>query len=125
MVKFVTKHKRCTPALPTSKSSQNSVDTLKGKTNPRTRGVAITKKSPITHSRSLSTDTNVPKSIKTRSSSVKNVATASEVGSSSGAGDASAAGWMSRSRKCQGLNYICELFISTKLPNNELTSICT
>ena len=51
------------------------------------------------HSRSLSTDTNVAKLIKTRSSSVKHMAAASEVGSNSGAGDAPAAGQMSRSRK--------------------------
>ena len=57
------------------------------------------KKSPYLHSRSFSTDTNVPKSIKTRSSTVKNVATASKVGLISGAGDALAAGQMSHSRK--------------------------
>ena len=70
-----------------------------GKTNPRTLGVAINKKSPIMHSQSLSTDTNVPKAIKTRSSSVKNMAAACKVGSNSGARDALVTGQISHSRK--------------------------
>ena len=57
------------------------------------------KKSLITCSRSLSTDTNMQESMKTRSSSVKHMATASEVGSNSGNGDALVVGWMSCSRK--------------------------
>ena len=59
--------------------------------------MAISKKSPITCS--LSTHSNVPKSIKTHSSGVKGVAAASEVGSQSGDGEAPAAGQRPHSRK--------------------------
>ena len=66
MVKPATKHGKGTTALPPppKKSSQNLVDALTGKTNPRTQGVAISKKSPIMQSQSLSTDASMPKTIK-------------------------------------------------------------
>ena len=99
MVKPTTKQGKGITALPPSKSSWNLVDALTGKTNPRTQGAAISKKSPVTHSRSLSSHSTVPKSIKTHSSSVKSVAAASEVGSQSGDGEAPAAGQRSCSRK--------------------------
>ena len=93
MVKPTTKWGKGTTALPPSKSSWNLVDASTGKTTPRTRGAAISKKSPI------STHSNMPKSIKTHSSSVKCVAAASEVGSQSGDGEVLAAGQRSCSRK--------------------------
>ena len=61
--------------------------------------MVISKKFPITCSQSLSTDANVPKTIKTRSSGVKSMAAAFEVGSNSGAGDALVAGQVCHSRK--------------------------
>ena len=99
MVKPSTKQGKVTTALPLKKSSQNLVDALTGKTNPRTQGAAISKKSPITCSWSLSTHNSVPKTIKTHSSSVKSVPVASEVGLQSGDGKALAAGQISHSRK--------------------------
>ena len=103
MVKPTTKQGKGATALPPSKSSQNLVDASTGKCTPRTQGVTISKISPTTHSQSLSTHSNVPKSIKTCSSSVKGVAAASEVGSQSedgdGDGEALAAGQRSHSRK--------------------------
>ena len=99
MVKPTTKQGKGTTSLLPNKSSQNLVDASTGKMTPRTRGVAISKKSPIICSRSLSTHSNVPKSIKTHSSSVKGVAAAFEVGSQSGDGEAPVAGWRSCSRK--------------------------
>ena len=92
MVKPTIKWGKGTTALPPKKSSWNLVDGLVDKTNPRTQGVAISKKSLITCSQSLSTHNSVPKTIKTHSSSVKSVATAFEVGLQSGDGDAPAAG---------------------------------
>ena len=98
MVKSSTKHGKGTTDLSTAETSQKLVGASTGKTIPTTQGVAISKKSPVTHSQSLSTDANVPKAIKTRSSSPKNVAAASQVGSDSGAGDALVAGQLSHSR---------------------------
>ena len=99
MVKPATKQGKGTIALLPRKSSWNPFDTLTGKTNSRTQGAAISKKSPLTCSWSLSTHNTVLKSIKPHSSSVKSVAAASEVGSQSGDGEALAAGWISHSRK--------------------------
>ena len=70
MLKPSTKHGKGTTALFTSKSSWKSVDALKDETNPKPQGMAIKQKSPIMHSRSHSTDANVPQSIKSRSCSV-------------------------------------------------------
>ena len=98
MIKPSTKCGKGTTALPTRKSSQNLVDASKGKTNPRTQGAAINKKSPIMHSWSLSTDTPVPKASQTRSSSIKDMAIASKAGSNSGAGDTPVTGWISHFR---------------------------
>ena len=92
MVKPATKHGKGTAALSSNKSSWNPVDVSTGKTNHITQGVATSKKSPSMCSWSL-------KTIKTRSSSVKSVATASEVGSKPRAGDAPVAGQISHSRK--------------------------
>ena len=99
MVKPAAKRGKGTTALPQKKSSQNPVDALRGKTNLTTRGAAISKKSPITCSQSLSMHNRVPKTIKTYSSSVKSVAAASEVGLQSGDGEPLAGGQISRSRK--------------------------
>ena len=49
MVKPATKWGKGTTALLPKKSNQNPVDALTGKTNPRTQGAAISKKSPIKH----------------------------------------------------------------------------
>ena len=70
-----------------------------GKTTSRTQGTAISKKSPVTWSRSLSTCNTVPKVIKTHSGSVKSVAAVSEAGSNSGDGEAPVGGQRSHSRK--------------------------
>ena len=51
------------------------------------------------YSQSLSTNNQVPKTIKTHSSSVKSMATTSKVGSKSGDGEALTAGQVSHSRK--------------------------
>ena len=99
MVKPATMWGKGTTALLPQKSSQNLVDALPGKTNSRTQGAAISKKSPVTHCRALNTHNTVPKSIKTHSSSVKSVAAASEVGSQSGDGDTPVAGQRSHSGK--------------------------
>ena len=97
MVKPSAKPGRGTTAPSTTKSSQKLVDALKGKTMVKPQGAAITKQSPITHSRSLRPAANMPHSVKTRSNSVNQVATASEESSNSGAGDAPATGQMSHS----------------------------
>ena len=99
MVKPSTKWGKGTTALPLKKSSQNPVDAITGKTNPRTQGATISKNSPIIHSQSLSTHNSVPKTINIHSSSVKSVAAASEVGLQSGDGEALVAGQISCSRK--------------------------
>ena len=99
MGKVTTKQGKDITALTSKKSSRNQADTSPGKTTSRTREVAISKKSLVTHSRSLSTCNTVPKAIITQSSSVKNVATTSKVGSNDGAGEAPTAGQRSRSRK--------------------------
>ena len=53
MVKPTTKWGKGITALTPKKSSQNKVDASTGKTKPTTRGAAIIKNSPTTHSRSL------------------------------------------------------------------------
>ena len=99
MVKPTTKWEKGTTAFLPRKSSQNLIDALTGKTNSRTQRAAISNKSPVTCSWSLSTHNTVPKSIKTHSSSDKSVAAASEVGSQSGDGEALVAGQRYHSRK--------------------------
>ena len=99
MGKATTKQGKGITALTSKKSSQNQVDASPGKTTSRTQRVAISKKSLLTRSQSLSTCNTVPKAVTTHSSSVKNVATASKVGLNDGVGEAPAAGWRSCSRK--------------------------
>ena len=99
MGKATTKRKKGITALTSKKSSQNQVDASPGKTTSRTPGAAIRKKSLLTQSQSLSTCNTVPKAVKTHSSSVQNVATASKLGLNDGVGEALAAGWRSHSRK--------------------------
>ena len=105
MVKPTTKWGKGITALTPKKTNQNKVDASTGKTTPTTRGAAISKKSPTTHFGSLSTHSNVQKSIKTHSSSLKVMAATSELqdpdcaGVHTGAGEAPAASWISCSRK--------------------------
>ena len=120
MVKPATKWGKGTTALLPRKSSQNLVDASTGKTNCRTRGAAISKKSPITLSWSLSTHNTVSKSIKTHSSSVKSVAAASEVDSQSGDGEASVAGWRSCSRKVSKSKVVGHKSLGSKIPTTLL-----
>ena len=99
MGKATTKRGKGITALTSKKSSWNQVDASPGKTTSRTPGVAICKKSLVTHSRSLSACNTVPKAVITRSSSVKNVAATSKIGLNDGVGEALAAGWRFCSRK--------------------------
>ena len=99
MGKLTSKQGKGITALTSKKSSWKQVDASPGKTTSRTQGVAISKKSLVTHSQSLSTCNTVPKTKITQSSSVKDVATTSKVGSNDGAGEAPAAGQRSYSRK--------------------------
>ena len=99
MVKPTTKWGKGITTLIPKKSSQNKVDASTGKTKPTRQGVAISKKSPTTHSRSLSTHSNVQTSIKTHSSSLKVMAATSKVGVHTGAGEAPATSQTSHSRK--------------------------
>ena len=87
MGKVTSKQGKGITALTSKNSSWKQVDVSPGK------------KSLVTHSRSLSTCNTVPKAIITWSSSVKDVAAASEVGSNDGAGEAPATGQRSCSRK--------------------------
>ena len=99
MGKSSAKGRKGTPTLPSRKSSQNWVDASTGKTIPTTQGAAISKKSTIMCSWPLSTNNQVPKTIKTHSNSVKSVATTSEVVLKSGDGEALTTGQISCSRK--------------------------
>ena len=114
MEKPSAKGRKGTPTLSSKKSSWSLVDASTGKTIPRTQGVAIGKNSNITYSQSLSTHNNVPKTIKTHSSSVKHVAIASKVGSKSGDGVASMTNWISHSRKISKAKVVgCKFLDST------------
>ena len=99
MGKATTKQGKGITALTSKKSSRDQIDASPGKTTSRTRGMAISKKSLLTRSWSLSTCNTVPKAVTTHSSRVKNVATASKVGLNDGVGEALAAGQKSHSRK--------------------------
>ena len=87
MGKPTTKQGKGITTLTSKTSSQNQVDTSPGKTTSRTRGAAISKKSLVTHSWSLSACNTVTKAVITWSSL------------NDGVREAPAAGQRSRSRK--------------------------